>query len=169
VVLDLELCIGCGFCMYACPFGVIDMSPDGKKAVKCDLCRDRTAAGDPPACVAACPTGAIQFEEMDEALRQRRSEVVAGCTARLASVEPRGEQGESGKARCDVCGDPYAPAKLLDRLRSKLPEPVPAANVCPCCRRTLAAAELAPEPQPAVAVDADAALNAQPESGDSGD
>ncbi len=145
VVLDLELCIGCGFCMYACPFGVIDMSPDGKKAVKCDLCENRTASGELPACVVACPTGAIQFEEMDDAVRRQRDEGVTGCMGCLAAIEAGGARDESGKARCDVCGDAFAPAKLLDRIRPKLPEPAPLANICPRCRRSLAAGQLAPQ------------------------
>ena len=74
VILDQERCIGCKFCLLACPFGVIDLSRDGKAMVKCDLCMERTAKGEDPACVTACPTGAIKFVELDECLRQRRRE-----------------------------------------------------------------------------------------------
>jgi len=74
VLLDRERCIGCKCCIFICPFGVIQMSRDGKAAVKCDLCAERTAAGRDPACVAACPTGALRFVELDEELKRRRRE-----------------------------------------------------------------------------------------------
>jgi len=72
VLLDSERCIGCKFCMVVCPFGVIDMSRDGKAVVKCDLCIERTEAGEEPACVAACPTGALRFGDLEEWLAERR-------------------------------------------------------------------------------------------------
>ena len=72
VLLDSQRCIGCKCCLFACPFGVIDLSRDGKAVVKCDLCIARTEAGEEPACVAGCPTGALQFQEIDEYLTQQR-------------------------------------------------------------------------------------------------
>ncbi len=61
VILDDELCVGCGACVIVCPFGMIRMSADGKTALKCDMCIDRQQAGQPPACVEACPTGALEL------------------------------------------------------------------------------------------------------------
>lgn len=75
VLMDRERCIGCKICMLICPFGVIDISRDGRAMIKCDLCIDRTEAGEEPACVAACPTKALRFVELDEHLRRRRREV----------------------------------------------------------------------------------------------
>lgn len=75
VLLDTERCIGCKCCIFICPFGVIDMSRDGKAAVKCDLCAERTEAGQEPACVVACPTGSLKFVELSEELKRRRREV----------------------------------------------------------------------------------------------
>jgi carbon-monoxide dehydrogenase iron sulfur subunit len=74
VLLDAEHCIGCRMCLLVCPFGVIELSRSGTKVVKCDQCFDRTEAGLEPACVAGCPTGALQFVDATEHLGQRRHE-----------------------------------------------------------------------------------------------
>jgi len=56
-----------------CPFGVIEVSTDGKVMLKCDLCIERTKSGQEPACVEACPTGALTLSnEKDLAAHKRR-------------------------------------------------------------------------------------------------
>jgi formate dehydrogenase iron-sulfur subunit len=83
VVVQEDVCNGCGYCVPACPFGVIDRrelptpdrpgpfagKPDGR-VWKCTLCYDRTKSGHEPACAKACPTDSIQFGPLDE-LRER--------------------------------------------------------------------------------------------------
>jgi len=61
VLIEQDRCIGCKFCLMVCPFGVIDVSSDGNVIVKCDLCIERTKAGEQPACVEACPTKALKL------------------------------------------------------------------------------------------------------------
>lgn len=56
-----ENCIGCGYCITGCPFNVPRISKKDHKAYKCTLCSDRVSVGLEPACVKACPTGAIVF------------------------------------------------------------------------------------------------------------
>ena len=87
VLLDQESCIGCKFCMLVCPFGVIALSRDGKAMIKCDLCVERIEAGEQPACVAACPTGALKFVELDEHLRRRRREAVKRAAQVRAEID----------------------------------------------------------------------------------
>jgi formate dehydrogenase iron-sulfur subunit len=76
VVVQDDICNGCGYCVPACPFGVIDRRPGGKAvkngglAQKCTLCYDRLGAGMTPACAQTCPTESIQFGPVDE-LRER--------------------------------------------------------------------------------------------------
>ena len=90
VVVQEDICNGCGYCVPACPFGVLDKrhlprhSADppaeilglqlGKKedgrVWKCTLCYDRLKGGHEPACAKACPTDSIQFGPLDE-LRER--------------------------------------------------------------------------------------------------
>ena len=74
VLSDPARCIGCGMCIQACPFGMITFGTDGKGVLKCDLCVERLAQGQEPACVAACPTRALSFEEVDKANRAKRRE-----------------------------------------------------------------------------------------------
>ncbi len=85
VVVQEDICNGCGYCVPACPFGVLDKrhlprqdppalplltkEEDGR-VWKCTLCYDRLKGGHEPACAKACPTDSIQFGPLDE-LRQR--------------------------------------------------------------------------------------------------
>ncbi len=56
-----ENCIGCGYCVKGCPFDIPRVNPVDHKSYKCTLCSDRVGVGLEPACVKACPTGAIMF------------------------------------------------------------------------------------------------------------
>src|SRR5258708_4034623 len=76
VVVQPDICNGCGYCIPACPFGVIDQRKEDGRAWKCTLCYDRLTVGMPPACAKACPTESIQFGELDT-LRARAAERVA--------------------------------------------------------------------------------------------
>jgi formate dehydrogenase iron-sulfur subunit len=70
VVVQDDVCNGCGYCVPACPFGVIARREEDGQAHKCTLCYDRLGAGMEPACAKACPTDSIQFGLLDE-LRER--------------------------------------------------------------------------------------------------
>ncbi|MFH0769480.1 MAG: 4Fe-4S dicluster domain-containing protein [Chloroflexota bacterium] len=66
VLIDEELCTGCGDCVEACPLKVIQIN--NEKAQKCDLCVDRLDRGLQPACVAACPSNCIYFGDISEVI-----------------------------------------------------------------------------------------------------
>jgi formate dehydrogenase iron-sulfur subunit len=106
VVIQQDVCNGCGYCVPACPFGVIsrrerdDVPSAGNGEIaglgtthKCTLCYDRLKDGMEPACAKACPTDSIQFGELDE-LRERahgRLEVLhqqGASEARLYGHDP---------------------------------------------------------------------------------
>jgi formate dehydrogenase iron-sulfur subunit len=102
VVVQEDVCNGCGYCVPACPFGVLDKrhlpeiellgsGPSGARpredgrVWKCTLCYDRLKGGHEPACAKACPTDSIQFGEVDE-LRERAHK-------RLEKLETQGWNG----------------------------------------------------------------------------
>jgi formate dehydrogenase iron-sulfur subunit len=70
VVVQDDVCNGCGYCVPACPFGVIARREEDGQAHKCTLCYDRLSVGMEPACAKACPTQSIQFGPLEE-LRER--------------------------------------------------------------------------------------------------
>jgi formate dehydrogenase iron-sulfur subunit len=76
VVVQEDICNGCGYCIPACPYGVIDQRKGDGRAWKCTLCYDRLGVGVEPACAKACPTESIQFGTLDE-LRVRAHDRVA--------------------------------------------------------------------------------------------
>jgi formate dehydrogenase iron-sulfur subunit len=85
VVLQADVCNGCGYCIPSCPFGVVDRSPEDGRAAKCTLCYDRLQDGLEPACAKACPTDSIQFAPYEELL-----DVAQG---RVATLHERGLDG----------------------------------------------------------------------------
>jgi formate dehydrogenase iron-sulfur subunit len=85
VVVQDDVCNGCGYCIPACPFGVIARRQEDGQAHKCTLCYDRLSTGMEPACAKACPTDSIQFGPLDE-LRER-------ARLRVADLREAGEDG----------------------------------------------------------------------------
>jgi formate dehydrogenase iron-sulfur subunit len=101
VVVQEDVCNGCGYCIPACPYGVIDQRKSDGRAWKCTLCYDRLGAGQEPACAKACPTDSIQFGQLDE-LRERADARVAAMhaagvrDARLYGRDPADGVGGAG-------------------------------------------------------------------------
>jgi formate dehydrogenase iron-sulfur subunit len=75
VVVQQDICNGCGYCVPACPFGVVELDLRDGKAHKCTLCYDRLKGGLEPACAKTCPTNSIQFGLVDELFERARQRV----------------------------------------------------------------------------------------------
>ncbi len=73
VVVQQDICNGCGYCVSACPFGVLDKREEDGRVWKCTLCYDRLKDDKEPACAQACPTNSIQFGELGD-LREHAGE-----------------------------------------------------------------------------------------------
>jgi carbon-monoxide dehydrogenase iron sulfur subunit len=92
VLIDQDRCIGCKLCMAVCPFGVISVRSDGKGVIKCDACIERTKAGQEPACVSACPTGALKFVSVEELMKTVRRIAAGRAAESLAKAEQEAEK-----------------------------------------------------------------------------
>ncbi|GII62937.1 ferredoxin [Sphaerisporangium krabiense] len=75
VVVQADICNGCGYCVSACPYGVIDKRESDGLAWKCTLCYDRIGEGMVPACAKACPTESIQYGELSDLLDRATARV----------------------------------------------------------------------------------------------
>ncbi|GHK04973.1 ferredoxin [Streptomyces sp. Y2F8-2] len=96
VVVQEDICNGCGYCVPACPYGVIDQRPHDGRVWKCTLCYDRLGVGMEPACAKSCPTDSIQFGPLDE-LRERAAARVARLhAAGVTDARLYGENPEDG-------------------------------------------------------------------------
>lgn len=86
VLLDEDKCISCRNCLVNCPFGAIIFRQSNKSksgrvvSIKCDECSDRTLNSSVPACVNACKSGALQYDEIDDFIRKKRKMVLKALT-----------------------------------------------------------------------------------------
>jgi formate dehydrogenase iron-sulfur subunit len=108
VVVQGDICNGCGYCVPACPYGVIDQREDDGRVFKCTMCYDRLTDGLMPACATACPTQSIQFGNLDE--------LQARADARLETLKRQGVETARlyGRDEDDGVGGAGAFFLLLD-------------------------------------------------------
>ena len=136
VVVQGDICNGCGYCVPACPYGVIDTRKDDGRAFKCTMCYDRLTDGLMPACATACPTQSIQFGDLDE-LRGR-------ADARLATLHEQGVSNARlyGRDEHDGVGGDGAFFLLLDEpeVYGLPPDPVVVTRDLPATWRAATAA-----------------------------
>ena len=137
VVYDEKRCMGCRYCMVACPFGVpkYEWGKLLPRVQKCTMCADRISAGKPTACAEICPTGASKFGERDELIAEAQQRIrenpgqyvnhiygvsqVGGTSVLLLSSVPFEEFGY----RDDLTRDPLP--LYTYRVLSRIPDFVP--------------------------------------------
>ncbi len=140
VYVQQDICNGCGYCVVACPFGVIARDDKGDhQAHKCTLCYDRLKDGMQPACAKACPTNSIVFGEVAQLKQQAQ--------ARLGTLLERGVDGAQLYGADDTIleGGLHSFFLLLDKPEVyNLPQnpPRPSNNVAPASLWTIIAAAI---------------------------
>jgi len=109
VIYRPERCLGCRYCQAACPFGVPMFewdNPITPVISKCWFCYDRLQAGEPPACVDACPTGALRFGRRSDLLAQAHAQIATGNGRYVDHVY--GEHEVGGTSMLYVSDIPFA-------------------------------------------------------------
>jgi formate dehydrogenase iron-sulfur subunit len=135
VVVQDDICNGCGYCVPACPYGVIDQREDDGRVFKCTMCYDRLTDGLMPACATACPTQSIQFGNLDE--------LQARADARLETLKSQGVESARlyGRDEDDGVGGAGAFFLLLDEpeVYGLPPDPVVTTRDLPAMWKSAAA------------------------------
>ncbi|MGE5570291.1 MAG: 4Fe-4S dicluster domain-containing protein [Rhodospirillales bacterium] len=122
VVYDPGICLGCRYCIQACPFGVprYEWSSLAPRVRKCTFCADRLAAGKINACAEACPTGATQAGEREELLKEARARLAAEPDKYVQKIY--GEHDAGGTSVLMLSSVPFPQLGLPDNLPA---EPLP--------------------------------------------
>lgn len=136
VLVNEDICIGCKLCSWACPYGAPEFDDDAGVMKKCTLCIDRIynenldAPDRAPACVAACPTGALHFGDLNDRKsevaklvdardgRQPMAELGYAPTSRYLPPRPRGapQEGPQALAPAESGGGTKGGGGAADRL-----------------------------------------------------
>jgi formate dehydrogenase iron-sulfur subunit len=137
VVYEEDRCMGCRYCMVACPFSVPKYEWDKvlPRVQKCTMCADRVAAGKVTACTEACPTGATRFGERDDLVAEAQQRLrenpgkyvnhiyglheVGGTSVLLLSSIPFEEFGYRGDLVSDAL--PLFTYRVLSRIPDFIP------------------------------------------------
>lgn len=79
VIYDPKKCVGCRYCMIACPYDVPKYEWDKifPSVIKCQMCSSKIAAGEAPACTCVCPSNALIFGDRDEVLAEAKARIAS--------------------------------------------------------------------------------------------
>ena len=117
VHVDQGLCIGCGTCAWACPYGAAGLSHRSGTAVKCDSCMELRQKGQNPVCVDACLTHCLEFRDLELMSEEER----AHCVEDMTFLPDASETRPSLRIRRKKCGGSSRGAgERSDRCQSDL-------------------------------------------------
>jgi formate dehydrogenase iron-sulfur subunit len=121
VVYDAKKCIGCRYCVMACPFDAPKYQWDQPVPIvgKCILCAPRIAAGKPTACATVCPTGATRFGTREELIAEARARIAAEPSRYVDRIYGIEEAG--GTSVLMLAGVPFSTLGFRDVPRGPLP------------------------------------------------
>jgi formate dehydrogenase iron-sulfur subunit len=122
VVYDRKRCIGCRYCMLACPFHIPRFEWDKVIPViaKCTLCRDRLDLGEGPSCAQACPAGALVWGHRDELLAEAESRLAANPERYVDGIYGKDEAG--GTSVLYLSGVPFKKLGFPELAAKALPK-----------------------------------------------
>ncbi len=120
VVYDETMCVGCRYCMIACPFEIPTYEYDEPltpRVMKCDMCAKRQAEGKLPGCVESCPKEALTFGTRDELIKIARRRIEAQPAAYLDHIYGEHEMG--GTSWLYLSGVPFSQLGMREDLGTK--------------------------------------------------
>jgi len=122
VVYDASICLGCRYCIQACPFSVprYEWNALAPRVRKCDFCDDRLAAGKVNACAEVCPTGATLAGDRDELLKEARARLAGEPSKYVQKIY--GEKEVGGTSVLMLSSVPFSQFGLPENLPA---EPLP--------------------------------------------
>ncbi len=123
VIYHTDRCLGCRYCMVACPFGVpkYEYTKAAPLVRKCTFCAERQAAGKQPACVENCPNGALVFGNRAELLEEAKKRIYASPGKYVPKVY--GEEEAGGTSWLYISDVPLETLRLPQRItKSSYPE-----------------------------------------------
>lgn len=137
VLINAEACIGCGYCVWVCPYGAPRIDTDKGVMTKCNMCNDKVLAGGQPACVTSCPTGALDWRQLPDA---ELTQDVPGFADTGTDPSIRIDGVQSDRRVPEMTTPPSLPP--WQRLRAQLPSQVTLAHEWTLAVFTLLAAIL---------------------------
>ncbi len=95
VVYNEKLCVGCRYCMIACPFGILkfEWEKPFPRVLKCQMCLARVADNQMPACASVCPTGALTFGEREKLAEEAKSRIASNPNLYINQIYGEKEAG----------------------------------------------------------------------------
>jgi formate dehydrogenase iron-sulfur subunit len=140
VVIQDDICNGCGYCVPACPFGVPQLDHADGGSHKCTLCYDRLGGGLAPACATACPTGSIRFGPVEELRQAGRERVAALRAAGHMDCSFYGDEELGGTGGIGALNAMFVLNAPPETFNLPAEPRLPARNILPAAAATLASA-----------------------------